>query len=269
MIKELIKQEIYPLIKARPDFLIIGAQKAGTTSLYEYLTQHPLIIGNKGWKEIRYFDLPENHSKGFTWYLGNFPSKFEKRNRLTFDASPSYLYFQHIPELIKQELGDIKMIAILREPADRAYSAWQMYHSFFDNSHQHLKEITDARTFTQAIEDELAGKTTFYPYDYVNRGKYAQQLQNYYQYFNPNSILVLNSSQMRKDLPSVLQTVSHFLGIAPFSQDLLQKLQQEKFNVGKYQQKSSDDLKMVEWLKNYFLPFNQELYELVGENYNW
>lgn len=269
MIKALIKQELYPLIKSRPDFLIIGAQKAGTTSLYHYLTQHPQIIGNKGWKEIRYFDLPENHSKGFAWYLGNFPSKFEKGNRLTFDASPSYLYFPHIPQLIKQELGDIKMIAILRDPVDRAYSAWQMYHSFFDNAHDHLRATADGRTFTEAVEDELAGKTASYPYDYVNRGKYAQQLHNYYQYFDRNHLLVLNSSQMKKDLLFVLQTVSNFLGIPPFSQELLQKLQQEKFNVGKYQAKSAEDIQTIEWLKNYFTPFNQELYQLLGENYNW
>jgi hypothetical protein len=269
MIKELVKNSIYPLIKSPPDFLIIGAQKAGTTSLYEYLTKHPQVVGNKGWKEVRYFDLPENHDKGFAWYLSNFPSKLEKGHRLTFDASPSYLYFPHIPQLIKQELGNIKMIAILRNPVDRAYSAWQMYHSFFDNSHQHLKEIADERTFTQAVEDELAGKTASYPYDYVNRGKYAQQLENYYKYFDCSNILVLNSNQMRKDIALTLQTVNSFLNIEPFSQELLQKMQQEKFNVGKYQQKSSDDLKTIEWLKSYFEPFNQELYRLIGENYSW
>jgi hypothetical protein len=86
MIKDLIKNVAYPMLKSRPDFLVIGAQKAGTTSLYNYLIQHPKVVGNESWKEIRYFDLHENYNKGLGWYLGNFPSKREKGDRLTFDA---------------------------------------------------------------------------------------------------------------------------------------------------------------------------------------
>ncbi|GAB4377340.1 MAG: hypothetical protein Kow00121_26480 [Elainellaceae cyanobacterium] len=268
MIKAFVKQGLYPLIKSRPDFLIIGAQKAGTTSLYQYLTQHPQITGNKSWKEIRYFDLPENYSKGMAWYLGNFPTKWEKQDRLTFDASPSYLYFKHIPELIQQDLGSIKMIAILRNPTERAYSAWQMYHSFADNAHQNLREIADSRTFSEAIQDELARKIAAYPYDYVGRGKYVEQLENYYQYFDRSNILVLSFDQLRKDACSILQEICEFLNIRAFPQDAVRQLQKEKHNVGKYQQ-SDGDRATVEQLRNYFLPYNEKLYQLLGEIYPW
>lgn len=268
MLKEAIKQRVYPLIKSRPDFLIIGAQKAGTTSLYQYLVQHPQIVGNKSWKEIRYFDLPENYSRGFGWYLGNFPSKIHKGSRLTFDASPSYLYFNDIPKLIRQDLGDIKMIAILREPASRAYSAWQMYHSFFDNPHQSLREIVDMRTFSQAIEDEMCGKDSSYPYAYIDRGKYIQQLKNYYYHFDPASILILDFDQLKKNISSVLESVCTFLEIEPFPQTAIQKLQKEKYNTGKYH-KSDADAGAIAKLKDYFAPFNEELYQFLGKNYNW
>jgi hypothetical protein len=268
MLKEAIKQQIYPLIKSRPDFLIIGAQKAGTTSLYQYLVQHPQIVGNKSWKEIRYFDLPENYSRGFSWYLGNFPSKLRKGNRLTFDASPSYLYFDDIPKLIRQDLGNIKMIAILREPASRAYSAWQMYHSFFDNPHESLREIADRRTFLQAIEDEMGGKDAPYPYAYIDRGKYIHQLKNYYGYFDPASLLILDFDQLRKDIFSVLENVCRFLEIEPFPQEAIQKLQKEKYNTGKYRRSDKDDYAIAQ-LKDYFAPFNEELYQFLGKNYNW
>ncbi|MEQ8464899.1 MAG: sulfotransferase domain-containing protein [Coleofasciculus sp. E1-EBD-02] len=101
------------------------------------------------------FDNPENYSKGFGWYLGHFPSKLRKGNKLTFEDSPSYLYYEHIPQLIKQDLGNIKMIAILRNPVDRAYSAWQMYHSYSNLPLKHLRDRADTRAFTEAIDQEF------------------------------------------------------------------------------------------------------------------
>ncbi|MGL5080467.1 MAG: sulfotransferase domain-containing protein [Microcoleaceae cyanobacterium] len=269
MIKEFIKKVAYPALMSKPDFLVIGAQKAGTTSLYRYLTQHPQILENKSWKEIRYFDLPENYSQGLSWYLGNFPSKLKKGNRLTFDASPSYLYFDYIPQRIQQDLGNIKMIAVLRDPAKRAYSAWQMYHSFSDNPHQHLRDIADERSFADAVDQELndSGHTD-YPFDYVNRGKYADQLKNYYKYFSRDNILVLSMDQLHKDLSSTLTSVCEFLGIQQFSPSQIEQLQEKKHNVGKYEKADADQV-IIDQLKTYFLPFNEELYDLLGCRYSW
>lgn len=270
MIKNLIKNLAYPIIKSRPDFLVIGAQKAGTTSLYNYLIQHPQVVGNESWKEIRYFDLQENYSRGFGWYLGNFPSKKEKGNRLTFDASPSYLYFDYIPELIKKDLGNIKMIAILRNPVDRAYSAWQMYNSFSDNPHEHHRSIADKRTFLEAIEEEQKGIKTEYPYDYLNRGKYAHQLEGYYKHFEKENLLVLNFNQFKEDVETLLNSVCDFLGIEPFSLDKLEEFKGKKYNTGKYKiEKSESDLQVIQQLKDYFVPYNEELYTLLGQRYNW
>ena len=270
MIKDVIKSVAYPMIKSRPDFLVVGAQKAGTTSLYNYLIQHPKVIGNESWKEIRYFDLPENYSRGLGWYLGNFPSKRKKGDRLTFDASPSYLYFDYVPELIKKDLGNIKMIAILRNPVDRAYSAWQMYHSFADNPHDHLRNIADQRTFKQAIDDELKGLSAKYPYDYINRGKYADQLQNYYKHFSQENLLVINFNQFKEDIETLLNNVCDFLNIERFSPEKLQEFKQTKYNAGKYKvQKSESDLQVIQQLKDYFVPYNEELYTLLGQRYTW
>jgi hypothetical protein len=274
MIKRLIKDITYPIIKSRPDFLIIGEQKAGTTSLYNYLTQHPQIFGNIGWKEVRYFDRPEHYNLGFGWYLGHFPSKLRKGDKLTCDASPNYLSYEFVPERIKKDLGNIKMIAVLREPVSRAYSAWQMFHSFADIDNAHLRRFYDKRTFAEAIEEELNPNFNHakYPfrYDYVGRGKYVHNLENYYNYFDKDSILVLNMNQFRTDLGTVLNQVCDFLEIEQFSQVTLQNLQQEKHNKGKYKfQKSHADEEKLEFLKRYFVPFNEKLYTLLGECYNW
>ncbi|WP_446385744.1 sulfotransferase domain-containing protein [Coleofasciculus chthonoplastes] len=272
MSKQLIKRVVYPVFKSKPDFLIIGAQKAGTTSLYRYLSQHPQVLENNTWKEIHYFDKPENYAKGFGWYLGSFPSKFKKKYKLTCDATPCYLYFKHIPQLIKQDLGNIKMIAVLREPVARAYSSWQMHHSFVNSIHENLKAIADERSFAEAIEQELylEYNTAKYPYDYIDRGKYVEQLENYYNYFDIESILILNVEEFRENLESVLNRVCNFLKLENFTQDKIYDFYNQKHNVGKYKySKTPDDEATIELLKKYFAPFNEKLYYILGTRYNW
>ena len=274
MIKDLIKKVIYPIIKSTPDFLIIGAQKAGSTSLYHYLNVHPQILGNLGFKEVRYFDRSVHYDLGWSWYLSNFPSKIRKGNRLTCDASPNYLYYEFVPERIKKDLGDIKMIAVLREPVSRAYSAWQMFHSFADIDNDHLRRFFDKRSFAEAIEEELLPDFDHnkYPfrYDYIDRGKYVYQLENYYQYFNKESILVLNVDEFRQNLGSALNKICQFLNIEPFTSETIQELQQKKYNKGTYHfEKTPADQEKLEFLKDYFVTFNEKLYDLLGERYNW
>src|SRR6476620_2382472 len=122
-LKRLVKDLVYTRTRIRPSLLILGAKKAGTTTLYEHLVTHPQVLPNRTWKEIRFFELPELYSKGFGSYLGNFPTRREARGRISLDASPSYLFFPHIAERIRKDLGsDIRMIALLRNPIDRAYS---------------------------------------------------------------------------------------------------------------------------------------------------
>ncbi|ACK69024.1 sulfotransferase [Gloeothece citriformis PCC 7424] len=275
MLKKAVKQIVYPIIQSTPDFLIIGTQKGGTTSLYNYLIEHPQIIGNKSWKEIRYYDLAENYNQGFSWYLGQFPSKLKKGNRLTFDASPSYLYFPNIPKLIQQDLGHIKMIAILRNPVDRAYSAWKMYSSFGTNPnvYQNIKKLADKRTFAQAIEQELTNtcQPGIYFYDYVNRGKYVEQIKNYYKYFEQNTLLILTFDELKQNVSLVMNKICEFLNIEPYSQEALKQFKSQKFNVGLKDQEnfSSEDEEYKQKLKTYFEPYNQKLYELLGYSCNW
>src|SRR5947208_4822180 len=118
-------------IRLLPDFLVIGAQRGGTTSLYHYLQAHPCIkLANT--KDTHFFD--KKYNKGLTWYRGHFPIWLEKAyaqqvRRQTFvmgEASPSYLFHPHVPKRVKQALPHVKLIVLLRNPVDRAYS--QYYH---------------------------------------------------------------------------------------------------------------------------------------------
>ena len=273
MIKQVIKKfvyPIYPVVKSKPDFLVIGVQRAATTSLYRYLIQHPQILVTHKSRETYYFDNPDNYRKGFGWYVGHFPSKLRKGDKLTFEDSPSYLYYKHIPQLIKQDLGNIKMIAILRNPVDRAYSAWQMYHSYSSLPLKHLRERADQRTFAQAIEQELNPELPppEYPYYYLDRGKYVQQLENYYTYFDNSNILILNFEQLSNDLGSALQQICDFLNIEPFPQEMIQQFQTEKYAAANYERKPEDE-QVLDRLKEYYEPENEKLYQTLSTRYDW
>ena len=103
-----------------PDFLVIGAQKAGTTALYAYLRWHPGITG-PSWKEVSFFD--RHWWRGEFWYRGQFPLR--SGQRLVGEASPSYLFHPLAPERVRSLVPEAKLIALVRDPVDRAYSHYQ------------------------------------------------------------------------------------------------------------------------------------------------
>src|SRR6266540_3594706 len=106
-----------------PSVLIIGAQRSGTTSLFNYLTQHPDVLPPLG-KEIHYFDF--HYARGVDYYRGRFPYSHRLRNgALTLDATPYYLMHPLVPQRAARLLPDVKLIAVLRNPISRALSHYQ------------------------------------------------------------------------------------------------------------------------------------------------
>ena len=103
-----------------PDFLVIGAQKAGTTALYAYLRWHPGITG-PSWKEVSFFD--RHWWRGEAWYRGQFPLR--GRGRLVGEASPSYLFHPLAPERVHSLVPGARLVALVRDPVARAYSHYQ------------------------------------------------------------------------------------------------------------------------------------------------
>jgi hypothetical protein len=268
--KLLLKNTVYPLIKSPPDFLIIGVQRAGTTSLYRYLINHPQIMISHQLRETYYFDVDENYEKGWGWYLGHFPFSLAKGKKLTFEASPSYLFKEKVPQRIKQKLGNIKMIILLRNPVERAYSAWQMFHSYANLNNPKLQERADNRSFTEAIYQELnePDKITKYPYNYLKRGIYWEQINNYLQYFSRDEILILDFAEFSQDLSKTLNRVCQFLNIDKFSQEMVEEYKNQKYASANYIIQDEDE-KVLNLMKEYFQPFNQKLYDFLDINYNW
>ena len=132
-----------------PDFVIIGAMKSGTTSLYNFVIKHPTIAPAFA-KELHYFSIW--YKFGELWYRSNFPTNlsrhyfYKKTNQklLSGEASPTYLFYPTVPSRMKEILPDVKLIVILRNPVDRAYSHY----------HHMLRRNNESLSFEKAIESE-------------------------------------------------------------------------------------------------------------------
>ena len=166
-------------LRPLPDFLIVGAQKAGTTALYAYLRRHPSITG-PSWKEVSYFD--RHYLRGPAWYRGNFPLR--SRGRIVGEASPSYLFHPDAAERAAALVPGARVIALVRDPVERAHSHYQ-------------HEVALGREplpFEEALEREeerLAGELermradagyfshAWWNYTYLARGRYAEQLERW------------------------------------------------------------------------------------------
>lgn len=156
-----------PLEKVKVNLFILGAQKAGTTSLFEYLTHHPQINGSFR-KEINFFSQPYNYNRGDVWYHSFFPKDIYNpfRKKYFLDATPGYLYDENTPKKLLKYNKQAKFIILLRNPVDRAYSAWNMYRQFNKLNNEQKKVL---------IETHLNGQSL----DLINRFKkliYSKQM---------------------------------------------------------------------------------------------
>lgn len=251
--------------RALPDFLVVGTQKGGTTSLFNYLIQHPQVLSPLR-KEIKFFD--SNFFRGFFWYRAHFPlkSKLRGAQALTGEASPYYMYHPSAPERIKAALPSVKIIVILRNPVDRAYSHYQ-----------HMVRVgREDLSFEQAIEKEserLAGEAekiaadASYPqyrhiqYSYLERGRYVDQVQKLYRLFPRENILILKSEDLYSEPANIMNAAFTFLGL-PFKIG-----NYEVFKQGTY--KGGMEAKTRDGLVDYFRPYNQQLYDLLGMKFDW
>lgn len=267
LLKKFARETIFPIAKSKPDFLIIGTQKAGTTSLYNYLLSHPRIISNSGAKELHFFNL--YYDRGLVWYLSHFPYKFRKGNKLCFEATPDYLYHAFVPGRIKRDLGNPKLIVVLREPASRAYSAWKMWHSFADRPDRRAK--ADTRSFAEAIREEMAApeEKANRPYNYVAMGKYAEQIGNYLAMFPKDDILILDYAEMNRDLHTFLSGIYRFLDVEPLDRSLSDGLKDRRYWVGPVRPMTAEEQETIAFLKNYYAPHNRSLCDLVGRRFDW
>ncbi|QFU10358.1 Sulfotransferase domain protein [Rhodobacteraceae bacterium THAF1] len=256
-------------LRAKPDFLIIGAQKAGTTSLHSYLAHHPKLRPAAGRKELHYFNFYYDRSN-LAWYLSHFPYKFRRDGALLFEATPDYLMHDVVPTRIRRDLGPVRMIAVLREPVERAYSAWRMWHHFAE-SKPDLAFKADSRSFACAINDELSSDTYQQEkhFHYVRAGHYAEQLEAYHQQFCRSDILVVNYTEMSRDLGGFLQRICRFLGVDGFTDAAVADMGKQRHWVTPKVEMTDDTKEALDCLRSHYAPHNARLFDLLGERWDW
>lgn len=228
----------------KPDFLILGTQKGGTTSLYDYISQHPEVISNHE-KELHFFNYKSKYNLG----LGKYKSYFlnNSNSLICGESTPEYLYYKEVPKRCFNYLPKIKLIVLLRNPIQRAYSNFQMEVAR-GNEILSFKEAVFLES-KRIIKDYLSRKT----FSYVKRGEYIDQLNNWLQYFPRNQMLIIKSEDFFDNPKETIQSVFQFLEISDsFEPEVLIK------NKGNYT-KIEVDTETLEYLEEYYYHFNMKL----------
>jgi hypothetical protein len=212
-----------------PDYLIIGAHRAGSTSLWAYLSQHPSVAANfprlQGVKGVRYFD--ENYFRGDDWYRSHFPTTAYRgylRRRhgapaLAGDASSYYLFHPAAAERAAKLVPDAKLIVLLRNPVDRAYSHWLRERRDGKEPLERFAEAVEAEPRRLAGEiDRIVGDERYYSYahenfSYMTQGHYLEPLQRWLEHFPRERVHIEVSERFSKDPQGGYDRVLRFLGL--------------------------------------------------------
>lgn len=173
-----------------PNFIVVGAPKAGTTWLYQCLKEHPEVFVSTP-KELHYFSRDRCYAKGIEWYLSHFKDAQEP---LIGEVCPSYMYLEKVPARIHEWNPNVKLIFMLRNPIDRAYSEYCMQ--------------LDHGEVTKDIGQELSPSSLI-----AQCGLYHQQLQDFFKFFPKEQTQILLFDDLKRDPENILQRTYDFLGV--------------------------------------------------------
>jgi hypothetical protein len=252
-------------LRARPAFIIIGAQKCGTSSLFMYLVQHP-DIATPGKKEMHFFD--HRFSFGPECYWAQFPLTWSLRSRdvITGEGTPYYMFHPAGAERVRSLLPDVKLIALLRNPVKRAFSHYQHSVSYRLEPLSFEDAIDAEEERLRGEEDRLLLNPSYrgfnhMHYSYLARGIFVDQLVQWTRVFPREQLLVLKAEDLYSNTQATVDRVTEFLGRRRF------ELQRDRaFNTRSY---STIDPATEKRLYDFFRPHNRRLYDFLGEDMGW
>ena len=216
--------------RTRPDFLVIGTKRGGTTSLFNYLMMHEGILGlfpqSRGRKSSDYFF--KNITKGEAWYRSHFHTQ-GYRNRLACrlgyepvagEASPYYMWDPRVAATACRVNPHLKAVALLRDPVKRAWSHYQERVANGVEPLYFMDALDAEEARTDGELERMAADPSYYsqPHDwyaYRARGVYLPQLQNWLSVFPGDQLLVLRSEDLYADVQGTFDTIASFLGVPP------------------------------------------------------
>lgn len=254
-----------------PDFVLVGTKRGGTTSLWNNLLRHPQILGmypeSRGLKSTNYFF--KHHGESVRWYRSHFPTEASRRRAgsgVTGEASPYYMYGPHIPRQLAETVPSARILVLLRDPVERAFSHYQ----------ERRSEGVEPLTFEEALaaeearlsEDRVAREQdpTYYSqshdwYSYRDRGVYLPQIRRLQRWFPPEQLLIMRSEDFYSGYQDAFDRVTDFLTLR--RHDLGRA---EHHNLIK---RSPMDPATRRELAEFYLPHNQELEQYLGRTFGW
>ncbi|XP_075355431.1 bifunctional heparan sulfate N-deacetylase/N-sulfotransferase 3 isoform X2 [Mycteria americana] len=196
-----------------PKFLVVGPQKTGTTALYLFLIMHPSIISNspspKTFEEVQFFNR-NNYHRGIDWYMDFFPTPSNVTTDFLFEKSANYFHSEEAPKRAASLIPKAKIITILIDPSDRAYSWYQHQRSHEDPAalkfsfYQVITAGPRAPSELRALQKRCLAP-----------GWYATHIERWLTYFPPYQLLIIDGQQLRTDPSTVMDEVQKFLGVSP------------------------------------------------------
>ena len=212
-------------LRVPPSFIMVGAQRAGTTSLFRALMSHPHVLRPVMHKGVNYFDVRSYES--WNWYLSHFPLQVNARRKAApgqrqaavFEASGYYMFHPHAPRRIAEALPNVKIVAMVRDPVERAYSAYK---------HELARGFETVDTFERALEleesrikpelarmlaDPLYQSMVYRHQAYRRRGHYAEQLQAFSDLLGPGQVHVVESELFFAEPEKAYSELLDFLGL--------------------------------------------------------
>jgi hypothetical protein len=256
----LATQSVRPL----PNFLIIGAQRSGTTSLFSYLSRHP-AVGAAMSKEVHYFD--QHLGRGLGWYRSHFPLPIPGRVvSAVGEATPYYIFHPLVPRRVHEFNSEIRLIAILRDPVERAISQYQHERSVGRETLSISEAIAREPERLEGEEERIAADPSYVPfnhrcYSYVARGRYKEQLERWHALFPREQLLVLSAESLFGEPEATVNEVLAFLGLRQITLPSYPRR-----NALAYE---GADPAVVKRLREILETPNRELFAYLGRDFDW
>jgi hypothetical protein len=251
--------------RSLPNFIIVGTAKGGTTSLFEYICEHPDMLPPFR-KQIKFFYY--NYEHGLPWYRAHFPlrKKLAINQAITGEATPNYMFRPKAVQRIAAILPNVKIIVLLRDPVDRAYSHYNYIHQVRGEEHSFDEAIEQEIRFEEQegkpISEEPPSSEIKHPNrSYIARGRYFEQISRLFDLFKEENILVHKSEDFFASPSEIFQETLQFIGLCTWEPP-----EYKVFKQGGY---APLDPEIKAKLKRYYRPHNQKLYEYLNRDFGW
>ncbi|MFW9929364.1 MAG: sulfotransferase domain-containing protein [Candidatus Thorarchaeota archaeon] len=255
-------------LHALPNFLIIGAAKSGTSSLYEYLNHHSSILPCVV-KEPNYFTV--YYDRGLDWYKSCFPFKFQKiftqgQKFITGEATARYYWYPHAAQRAHRVVPKAKIILLLRNPINRSYSHYKMRFKNKKVKQSFEEEIQNEETNLKGEWEKMLKNEGYFSFKfnsngYLTKGLYINYIKRWFEFFPKNNILIIKAEDFFSNPEKITNQTFEFLSLPPI------KLKRYEIMRKGFESQLKPETRRK--LLEYFKPYNEKLYKFLDRDFEW